>query len=92
MYRQTTSKRKGYYIVALPRMRTLDECYKELKQVDKNTAVSKNFIRNLALSGSIPVVMCGNKRLINFDGLLDYLNNPAQRKKNTPCSGLKRII
>lgn len=76
----------------LPRMRTLDECYKELKQVDKNTAVSKNFIRNLALSGAIPVVMCGNKRLINFDGLLAYLSGATQCKNNTSSSGLKRII
>lgn len=73
-------------------MRTLDECYRELKREDKNSAVSKNFIRNLALSGSIPVVMCGNKRLINLDGLIDYLNNPTQRKKTKAGSGLKRII
>lgn len=58
---------------ALPRMRTLDECYKELKQLDENTAVSKYFIRQLALSGAIPCVMCGAKRLINFDALLIFL-------------------
>lgn len=57
----------------LPRMRTLDECYKELKQLDENTAVSKYFIRQLALSGAIPCVMCGTKRLINFDALLLFL-------------------
>ena len=56
------------------RMRTLDEAYTELKQLDPNTAVSKYFIRRLALSGKIPTVMCGRKRLLNFDGLLAYLN------------------
>ena len=58
----------------LSRMRTLDEAYTELKQLDPNTAVSKYFIRRLALSGKIPTVMCGRKRLLNFDGLLAYLN------------------
>ncbi len=58
----------------LPRMRTLDECYKELKQLDSNTSVTKYFIRQLALSGAIPCVMCGVKRLINFDALLVFLN------------------
>ena len=56
------------------RMRTLDEAYTALKQLDPNTAVSKYFIRRLALSGKIPTVMCGRKRLLNFDGLLAYLN------------------
>ena len=61
----------------LARMRTLDEAYNELKQLDGNTAVSKYFIRQLALSGKIPTVMCGRKRLLNFDGLLAYLNGTA---------------
>lgn len=57
----------------LARMRTLDECYKEIKQMDESTAISKYYIRQLAISGKIPVVMCGKKRLINLDGLIDYL-------------------
>ena len=58
----------------IARMRTLDEAYNELKQLDSGTAVSKYFIRQLALSGKIPTVMCGRKRLINLDGLIAYLN------------------
>ena len=65
-------------------MRTLDECYNEIKKIDENTAISKYYIRQLAISGKIPVVMCGRKRLINLDGLINYLscsgtaeNNPA---------------
>ena len=55
----------------LARMRTLDECFAEIKAMDENTAVSKCYIRRLALSGKIPVVMCGRKRLINLDGLIN---------------------
>ncbi len=62
-------------ITYLPRMRTLDECYRELKELDPNTAVSKYFVRRLALSGAIPTVKCGCKRLINFDGLIEYLQS-----------------
>ena len=71
-------------------MRTLDEAYRELKQLDSGTAVSKYFIRQLALSGKIPTVMCGRKRLINFDGLLDYLNE--QGRITHPISGRKNAI
>ncbi len=59
----------------LARMRTLDECYTEIKRMDENTAISKYYIRQLALSGKIPVVMCGRKRLINLDGLIEYISS-----------------
>ena len=77
---------------SLARMRTLDEAYNELKQLDGNTAVSKYFIRQLALSGKIPTVMCGRKRLINLDGLIAYLNNSIAAVQNViPYSGITPI-
>ena len=76
----------------LARMRTLDEAYNELKQLDGNTAVSKYFIRQLALSGKIPTVMCGRKRLINLDGLIAYLNDGAAAVNNIiPYRGITPI-
>ena len=76
----------------LARMRTLDEAYNELKQLDGKTAVSKYFIRQLALSGKIPTVMCGRKRLINLDGLIAYLNDGATAVNNIiPYSGITPI-
>lgn len=68
----------------IARMRTLDECFAEIKAMDENTAISKYYIRRLALSGKIPVVMCGRKRLINLDGLIDYLSGSGDTTVNTP--------
>ena len=73
------------------RMRTLDEAYRELKQLDSGTAVSKYFIRQLALSGKIPTVMCGRKRLINFDGLLDYLNAQGRQPEQDSSAAVSGI-
>ena len=79
-------------MVTLARMRTLDEAYKELKQLDPQSAVSKYFIRQLALTGVIPTVMAGRRRLINFDGLLAYLNGDNAAVSNTaPYSGIRKI-
>ncbi len=64
----------------LPRMRTLNECYEELKKMDENTSLSKYGLRQLALSGAIPTVMCGRKRLINLDMLIVYLQNPLDKR------------
>lgn len=70
------------------RMRLLDEAAQEIKKMDSDTAVTKNFIRGLALEGKIPCVMAGRKRLINFDALLTYLQNP---KPEVPVSGIRPV-
>lgn len=46
----------------------------------------------MALSGVIPVVMCGRKRLINLDGLIAYLNAGIPNIDNViPYSGIAPI-
>ena len=79
----------------LARMRTLDECFAEIIAMDENTAISKCYIRRLALSGKIPVVMCGRKRLINLDGLINYLsysgNTTEIAPEYTPSNNIRPI-
>lgn len=57
----------------LPRMRTIQEAAAELRRIDPGTAVTPYRIRRLVLDGTIPHVSAGNKRLINLDTLLHYL-------------------
>ena len=56
-----------------PRMRTIGEAAAELRKIDPGTAVTPYRIRQLVLDGSIPHVKAGNKRLVNLDTLLHYL-------------------
>ncbi len=56
-----------------PRMRTIQEAAAELRRIDPHTAVTPYFIRQMVLSGTIPHVKAGNKRLVNLDTLLEYL-------------------
>lgn len=60
----------------LPRMRVLAQAIKLVQELDPQTAVSANYVRKLALSGEIPTVQVGNRRLINVDALLEYLTKP----------------
>ena len=57
----------------LPRMRTIGEAAAMLKAMDPDTAVTEYYIRQLVLTGALPHVCAGCKRMINFDRLLDYL-------------------
>lgn len=56
-----------------PRMRTIGEAAAELRKIDPGTAVTPYRIRQLVLDGTIPHVKAGNKRLVNLDTLLRYL-------------------
>ena len=64
----------------IPHMRTVHEAAQELKAIDEHTAVTEYHIRQLALSGVLPRVQAGRKLLINFDLLLEYLQNPTADK------------
>lgn len=64
--------------MSLPRMRLLGEAAEEIQKLDPGSAVTKYYIRQLALDGKIKTVMAGRKRLINLDDLIDYLGSTTQ--------------
>ena len=57
----------------MPRMRTIQEAAKELKESDPNTAITPYAIRQMVLNGDIPHIKAGKKRLINMDILEQHL-------------------
>lgn len=76
-----------------PRMRTIAEAAAELKRLDPATAITPYYIRQLVLTGTIPHLQVGNKRLINLDKLLDFLGSPAPgpEEKPTERGTIRRI-
>lgn len=76
----------------LPRMRILSQAIKLVREIDPETAVSANYIRKLALSGEIPTVQVGKRRLINVDALMEYLTNPAPKETRMANLGQIRRI
>lgn len=80
----------------VPRMRTVREAAQELKAIDEHTAVTEYHIRQLALSGVLPRIQAGRKLLINFDLLLEYLQNPTADKfqvhtATADVNGVRRV-
>lgn len=76
------------------RMRTISGIYASIHEIDSASEVSRNFIRNLVLSGKIKgVVKAGSKYLISLDAVLEYLENPLEDKEETkPIYGIIRKI
>ena len=67
-----------------------------ISQLDPNSPVSARLIKRLVNQGIIPSVPVGNgnRRLINFDALLEYLENPqppATDVNNNTVHGIRRI-
>ena len=76
----------------LPRMRTLEQAHKMLLELDPDTAVTKHSLYIKMRNGEIPCVMSGTKRLINFDLLLEILNNPQLKQEKVSLFGKIRKI
>lgn len=77
--------------MSVPRMRTIPEAFRELKKADPNTAYTLRALRAAVNKGELPVVMVGNKRLVNLDKLFEMLNSPSSEPKSTN-EGIRRIV
>ena len=86
-------KNKEYLVTntKTPRIRTINEEYEELVSYDCNTAITKNFLRSLVVSGKLPSVKAGRKYLINMDTLRSYLYQ-GETKTETVKIGTVRPI
>lgn len=76
-----------------PRLRTINSAAQELKQLDPRTAVSAAAIRRLVRQGCIPCIYSGTRAYINYDKLLEYLENPIPpvKTQSIPVCGIQRI-
>ena len=58
----------------IPKMRTIKEIIKIMKEADPETAMSERAIRSLATSGELPCVRVGSKILISLEAFNRFLN------------------
>lgn len=60
--------------MSISRMRTMETAYKEIKEMDPDTAITKWAIRQVVSGGYIPSRRVGNKYVFSLDKLLDYFD------------------
>ena len=77
----------------MPRMRTTRECIRLLLEADPDTNFTHNALYTKVRRGEIPCVRVGNKRLINYDQLLEILQNPpASRQEQATYGEIRRVV
>lgn len=59
----------------ISKMKTVKQCFEEIKKLDHETAITQWFIRCLCKKNKVKHFMTGTKILVNFDDLINYLNN-----------------
>jgi len=59
----------------IPRLRSIQGAYDEIKESDPNTVVTTHSIRVWAKKGIIKSCNVGSKVIINMDSLLEYLKS-----------------
>lgn len=57
-----------------PKMRTIKQAIKEIKEYDSKTALTERGLRRLVDEEKIVSTLIGNKNLIDMDQLYDYLS------------------
>lgn len=68
----------------IPRMRTIDNAYAEIKAIDPQTDFTKRALRRMIANNEIPTTRIGNKNLINLDLLIAKLSGDCYNK-NAIC-------
>ena len=76
----------------MQRMRTIKEAYKEIKEKDKDTALTVTGLRRLVNEGEIPSVKVGNKTLIAMDNLDAFLHNCMKSNELKHVNKIRRVL
>ena len=59
----------------MKRMRTLEALARHYRRIDPETAITQHFLRKRVISGEIPCVKAGVKRLIAIEDVDEYIND-----------------
>lgn len=76
----------------IPRMRTVPEAMKQIREEDPNTCVTLASIQDAIRKGRLTVVEAGNKKLINYDYLIKLLSSRQQAEGEPVEKGKIRKI
>ena len=65
----------------IPKYKSVQQCMANIKSLDSETAISEWFIRSLCKDNLIQYFASGNKLLINFDYLLEFLGGGSTNEE-----------
>lgn len=73
----------------MPRIRTIDQAYGEIKERDPHTALTKTGLRRLVTTHAVPSFLVGCKYMLDMDKLEAYLQGSIPQQET--ALGIRRI-
>ncbi|MBR0355587.1 MAG: hypothetical protein IJK35_09460 [Oscillospiraceae bacterium] len=68
----------------MPRIRTIDQAFMEIKKRDPDTALTKTGLRRLVTTHAVPSFLVGCKYMIDLDKLEAYLQGSIPNMETAP--------
>lgn len=59
----------------LPKLRTQNQLYEDIHILDKNSPISKNFIKKIILENDIPFISVGVKKMYDENVVFEHIRN-----------------
>ena len=82
-------------MIDIQRMRTIDQAMAYIREVDPETALTKNALRCLVISKAIPSTRIGKKYLLSLEKLDEFLqaadNEPVISDPAVPTGIVRRV-
>lgn len=75
----------------MDRMRYPKQALELIRELDPGTSVTLNYIRALAASKKISVVMIGRRRLINMESLISYLSSSEEQEAAPQYGKIRKL-
>lgn len=75
----------------MAKMRLIKDVFEEIKKNDPDTAITMCGLRRMVQMGVIPSVQIGRKRLINYDNLMEYLDNIVSEPEIEEVGVIRKI-
>lgn len=69
--------------MTIPRMRTIKQLTKEMREMDPQTSLSESSIRRLLKEGKLHSVRVGNKHMLNLDQCIEFFNTSSPEPELT---------
>ena len=69
-------------MMAIHRMRTVQEALAEIHKADAGSAVTANCIRTLCKNGELRCIHTGKKILVDLDDLLKLMGEPDKQEES----------
>lgn len=67
----------------LPKLRTVNQLYDDIHDIDPNSPVSKNFIKKIIIENNVSYISVGVKKMYDENIIFEYISKSFKKSEKT---------